>query len=76
MWVAQVPEYCPCFFTHDFLRHKLGSQNTGGQGAHHILPEFIRFQEVLFGVADHSLLLFLELDGHRVVLAAPIVASE
>ena len=38
--------------------------------AHHILQEFISFQEVLFGVAAHSLLLCLELDGHRVVLLA------
>ena len=38
--------------------------------AHHILQEFISFHEVLFGVAAHSLLLCLELDGHRVVTAA------
>jgi len=76
VWAAQVPEYCPCFFAHDFVHHKLGSQNTGGQVAHHILVEKISFKEVLFGVVAHSLLLCLELDSHRVVLLAPIVASE
>ena len=44
--------------------------------ARHILVEAISFQEVLFGVVAHSLLLCLELDGHRVVLAVPNVASE
>ena len=44
--------------------------------AHHILIESYSFQEVLFGVVAHSLLLYLELDGHRVVLPAAIVASE
>ena len=44
--------------------------------AHHILVEAISFKEVFFGVVAHSLLLCLELDGHRVLLAALIVASE
>jgi len=77
VWAAQVPEYCPCFFAHDFVRHKRGSQNTGGQVAHHIMVEAISFKEVLFGVVAHSLLLCLELDGHRVVLVTiSIVTSE
>ena len=38
--------------------------------------EYPSYQEVLFGVVAHSLLLCLELDGHRVVLNASIGSSE
>ena len=44
--------------------------------ARHNLVESIISKEVLFGVVAHSLLLCLELDGHRVPLVIPVKASE
>ena len=75
MRTSQIPKHFPCCRTFHYSLDKRGSQNAGREADYDFLFEVIAFEEFCFEVLGPDLLFFVELEGHRIVLGAPVVVS-